>query len=908
MCQLKNNIYKHMKKVLLVLILGFHFLNASAQMMQSQGARSNSASNKNQTSNSNKSAKIKLSAKTKYTDYKIFNADNDTTIVDTTLTLKKDYKFNYLRKDNFGLLPFHNQGQTFNNLYASFENNSLFPLMGMEAKQYNYYAVDDIKYYYVPTPTTEVMYRTGLEQGQVLDAFLTMNTSEQFNFSLAYKGLRSLGKYRESLSSHGNFRTTFNYHSKNKVYDIKGHFMSFDLLNNENGGLTEESIAYFESNDPNYIDRGRLDVNYADTENLLEGKRYYIDQSLVLFSKKNTLKKNYIEKVNIEKRFKLDSINKAILLAKQDSINLSSDSIIPKIIPKEILEIEKRNIKSDTTSIVSLEKDTLNVAKISLDSSTIIIAKKDSLNFIKSVLDSTEIAIPKMDTIVPSKLNDAIITSDSLNTKIIQKEIISIKRDSLNVPRISLDSTEKAIPKMDTIVPSKLNDAIITSDSLNTKIIQKEIISIKRDSLNVPRISLDSTENAIPIMDSIPNLTKKKSRFKGNLKGKVVSKDSVKVTFSTLDSINGIKNNFELKIGHKFIYETKHYRFNKSSAGTFFGNAFASPIADHTSYQNLDNQLYFEVNSPFIGTLRAKANYIKYNYHYNSILYLDSLTISDKLKGNVLSAGADWKATIGKLTLLADANSIVSGDLTGHSLKTSISYKKDSVYSIKGYGEITSKSPSFNKVLFQSGFKDYNWKNNFDNEEIKNAGLEIEVNKWGSIQASYNLIDNFTYFDTISKPKQSKEQLKYLKVKANQYFTFRNFTIDNTVMYQNVLEGESFFHVPQIITRNTLYYSNYLFKGKPLYLQTGVTFNYFTTFKSNAYNPLLSEFVLQNETEIGNFPILDFFINLQIRRTRIFLKAENFGASFTGRNYYAAPNYPYRDLTIRFGLVWNFFI
>ncbi|NDK19012.1 MAG: putative porin, partial [Zetaproteobacteria bacterium] len=30
--------------------------------------------------------------------------------------------------------------------------------------------------------------------------------------------------------------------------------------------------------------------------------------------------------------------------------------------------------------------------------------------------------------------------------------------------------------------------------------------------------------------------------------------------------------------------------------------------------------------------------------------------------------------------------------------------------------------------------------------------------------------------------------------------------------------------------------------------------------------------------------------------------------SFSGYNYFSAPNYPYRDLSIRFGLVWNFFI
>ncbi|HBK84363.1 MAG TPA: hypothetical protein DDZ41_12365, partial [Flavobacterium sp.] len=26
-----------------------------------------------------------------------------------------------------------------------------------------------------------------------------------------------------------------------------------------------------------------------------------------------------------------------------------------------------------------------------------------------------------------------------------------------------------------------------------------------------------------------------------------------------------------------------------------------------------------------------------------------------------------------------------------------------------------------------------------------------------------------------------------------------------------------------------------------------------------------------------------------------------------GYNYYTAPNYPYRDFMVRFGLVWNFF-
>ena len=48
--------------------------------------------------------------------YKIYTLQQDTTYVDTSLTIKSEYKYNLLRKDNFGLLSFSNEGQTYNTL------------------------------------------------------------------------------------------------------------------------------------------------------------------------------------------------------------------------------------------------------------------------------------------------------------------------------------------------------------------------------------------------------------------------------------------------------------------------------------------------------------------------------------------------------------------------------------------------------------------------------------------------------------------------------------------------------------------------------------------------------------------------------------------------------------------------
>ena len=605
--------------------------------------------------------KVELDGKTHFTDYKIISYNLDTTYIDTTLTMQKDYKFNYIRKDDFELVPFHNQGQTYNRLGYDFSYNSMFPKMGARAKFYNFKEVKDINYYEVPTPTSELMYRTGLEQGQVLDVLLTINTSPQFNFSVAYKGLRSLGKYRNNLASFGNFRTTFNYHSKNNRYYARGHYASHDFLNQENGGLTNESVVFFETNNPNYRDRRRLEVNYTDAENFLVSKRYHLEHSFKIFRKK--------------------------------------------------------------------------------------------------------------------------------------------------------------------------------------------------------------------------------------------------------DSIKEYPSNF--KIGHEFTYETKHYKFDQTTSNTIIGNAFQNTINDHVGLETMNNLVYLALKSPIIlGKLRAKANYYRFNHYFDGIVHLTNQTIDAQLKGSAISAGADWNATVKNFNLKAAISSIISGDLKGNNLMAAATYKKDSLFDITAKISIVSKSPNFNFLHYQSDYIAYNWQNdNFKNEKIRDLSFQFNADKWHlGASASISQIDNYTYFDVNSKPQQANETVNYLKIKANKSFSYGKFTLDNTVMYQKVAKGDAVFRVPEFVTRNSLYYSNYLFKHKPLYLQTGFTFKYFTAYKMNAYNPLLSEFNLQNTADFGGYPMVDFFANGQVRRTRIYLKVENITASFTGRNYYAAPLYPYRDLTVRFGLVWNFFI
>ena len=150
------------------------------------------------------------------------------------------------------------------------------------------------------------------------------------------------------------------------------------------------------------------------------------------------------------------------------------------------------------------------------------------------------------------------------------------------------------------------------------------------------------------------------------------------------------------------------------------------------------------------------------------------------------------------------------------------------------------------------------------------------------------------------------DDLNLLKINLARKIKLGKFSFDTRILIQRLLENE-IINLPELVTRNTLFYSTDMF-NKALFLQTGFGFSYFSKYFMNGYDPLLSELYIQNDKMIGGFPLIDFFINAKIQQTRLYFKFEHLNSSFTGYKYYSAPNYPYRDFTFRFGLVWNFFM
>ena len=114
-------------------------------------------------------------------DYQIISYARDTTFLDTTLTIQKEYNYNFLRRDDFELMPFANIGQPYNSLGRQFSNRHYYPRLGAVGRNFNYQETEDINYYDVATPVSDLMFKTTLEQGQLLDALLTFNVTRRLN-------------------------------------------------------------------------------------------------------------------------------------------------------------------------------------------------------------------------------------------------------------------------------------------------------------------------------------------------------------------------------------------------------------------------------------------------------------------------------------------------------------------------------------------------------------------------------------------------------------------------------------------------------------------------------------------------------------------------------------------------------
>jgi len=369
-------------------------------------------------------------------------------------------------------------------------------------------------------------------------------------------------------------------------------------------------------------------------------------------------------------------------------------------------------------------------------------------------------------------------------------------------------------------------------------------------------------------------------------------------------SYNPQRSNF---FRHTFSYSRSSQLYkDENPLSGFYPDIFADSVATYDSvyYHEILNDLAFEGG---IGKARGtgKAILLRVGIEHTFSVYRND-TISKKfgrltsygyLTANAFgvaraegyiwfSQGAPFngdKGLSGRIMFPAYDNSASWGNLSG-SL------------------ELNSMQPDY---IFQYHYSNhFKWVNTFGQQTILGGKAMYEHKNFRAGYNYYNL-GGWVYFNEEAKPQREDGSININQAWVQTLFKLGQFDLNLFGAWQNASKDE-IIHLPRLAGRLSVYHSLTLFK-KALRLQSGLSLLYNTAFHGDAYMPALRSYYIQNEVETGDYPYIDAFVNIRVKRARMYLIAKHVNSGFSGYNYMMVPGYPMPDRGLHFGVSWQFY-
>jgi hypothetical protein len=247
---------------------------------------------------------------------------------------------------------------------------------------------------------------------------------------------------------------------------------------------------------------------------------------------------------------------------------------------------------------------------------------------------------------------------------------------------------------------------------------------------------------------------------------------------------------------------------------------------------------------------------------------------------------------------------------------TSLSgYNKDDYYFFARIGKdvywnifLTQKRETPDFIYSHFSGNHFTWQNDFiastQTDLRVRVGYSFGKNTMIFAAGGFSDYDHPVYFGQFILPAQLNSSVNAFTGNI-LLFLGNEFIRTKTDFTWTKIPDSSPIRMPELLVRESVYGNFRLFK-KALQLQVGADVTWFSSFYGYAYNPNISQFYIQNDKAIGNYPFIDAWAAIKVKPVRFFVKADHVNAGMTGRNYYLIPHYPQNDFALKFGLSWVF--
>lgn len=181
-----------------------------------------------------------------------------------------------------------------------------------------------------------------------------------------------------------------------------------------------------------------------------------------------------------------------------------------------------------------------------------------------------------------------------------------------------------------------------------------------------------------------------------------------------------------------------------------------------------------------------------------------------------------------------------------------------------------------------------------------------EIENYTYMAMAYAIDEDFNRTGLTASVNQSGSSISLITLQLQQDFAFGPAHLDNVVTFQKSTDS-SVLPVPTLNLYTNLYLRFRI--ARVLKCDFGADLRWFSKYKAPDYLPQVGVFAVQageSQTEIGNYPVVNVYLNFHLKRARFFIMMSHVNASSGSRDYFFVPHYPLNERITRFGVSWNF--
>jgi hypothetical protein len=350
---------------------------------------------------------------------------------------------------------------------------------------------------------------------------------------------------------------------------------------------------------------------------------------------------------------------------------------------------------------------------------------------------------------------------------------------------------------------------------------------------------------------------------------------------------------------HEVSYNDYRYSYFDLNPRDTFYLRFFSPsdtleFRDSIRYLMVNNSIGWNIYS-------EKLNYSIWIMHQYADIGFINLNSGRNL--NNIFLGSELEGKIVGFTYNINSSYIINGAHQGDfDMRGNINFRKRR-YNYGFTSRAWAQSPEFIMEEYHSSL--FNWRNSFKKNKGISAGAFLKSpSRSMNFTLNINLLRDYLYFNNQARPEQFIGDIFIAQLKGEKSFSFKRFRLLSELIGQ-FNTGNEYIRIPGLVSRNAFFLE--FGKTEMMKLQVGLDVLYLSGFLGYAYMPLTSQFFLQNEERHGNYPWVDFFVNLKVQRVRAFAKITHLNQDFMGTNYNLFYRYPSNIRAFRVGISWIFF-